>query len=551
MNANTRGRVGQQLAHSVDNAMNFLRGLVPTRKRDAKARVVREKSAAPREASPTKQSLQRLELAHKELVGQVARLEVELERMHMAITSGAPSADRSGDRLTDYMEGARQLRDRIQEKRLEVVRLERRIARERQLLGLSGTAEQRAAAPAAVPAAAMKPAVRPEVSRPLVTESSIKGALERSNIQEAAERLLVAGIADGLRSENPEVRRQAMIRLGARPQPVVRLLVLGADDPDERVRLAALSGLVGQKGTGVVELFRRFLSEKSAALRLAALRGLASVDAELLTTSELKAALDDAEPTVRRAAASVIGMRRENGRLSARLMRALCFALYDEDEAVRVSAVEALGDSGDDSAVLALIRAIGDSAEAVRDAARRSLHAMLGYEVDAILDAAPAEERVEALKIWWRGARVRLRTGPGRADPLDVEITTREVLDTLATLKAGGALPPRPTKPETAVPRKTEAPTSVAAAVHGIGKEKAASKETPKEIEPPAAAAEGESSPAEEGETQDFESMFQESANEEEQGAGEGEAGGEGKKGEGEGEGEGGEEYENILGGNE
>jgi hypothetical protein len=530
--------IGKQLASSVDHAMSFLRKLVPSSRPPApKTRTTpRDKAGLPRAQAPSRQNLSRLELAHRDLSQEVSRQELELERMHIAITSGAPSADgavRTGDRLSDYMENARDLRDKIQEKRLEIARLERRIARERQLLGLSAAGETtREALP--VPPAKQAAKIAP-ISRSVVTDSGIKNALRRANIQEPAEQLLVEGIAAGLLSDSAEARRQALLRLGARPQPVVRLLALGADDPDERVRLAALSGLVGQKGSGVVELFRRFLHDKSPQLRLAALRGLSSVDAELLTTAELKATLDDPDPAVRRAAAGVISMHRDHDKLTPHLMRALCFALYDDDEAVRVSAAEALGDSGNDRAVLSLIRAVGDPAEAVSEAARRSLKAMLGEEVDAIAEAAQPEERVDALKIWWRTARVRLRTGPVVSSPVDVEVTTRQVLEQLASLKTEGAIAPPSRRAE---PAPKPAPKPKAEAKPKV--------EEPKEEEEGLALPLGgdeEAAPAEEGETQDFENMFPGGGDEEQPAEG-----GEGGGTEGGTEG-GGEEYENILGG--
>jgi HEAT repeat protein len=97
----------------------------------------------------------------------------------------------------------------------------------------------------------------------------------------------VETIAEGLLSENADVRREALVRIGERRRPAIPLLMLGADDLDERVRLAALGGLASQKRAVVVELFRRFLTDKSSALRLAALRGLASIDERLLTSRDL------------------------------------------------------------------------------------------------------------------------------------------------------------------------------------------------------------------------------------------------------------------------
>jgi hypothetical protein len=519
---------------------------------------------------PPNERIRRLELARKQVADEVSRYEQELEQAHAKITSGDPIGARAGatgERLTAFMERARQLREKIQEKRLELVRIDRSIARERQLIGLSASPTESTPLDSPTSGTASKgTTARTKGPSRRVGEHALKTALRRTRFDDRSERALVEGISEGLLSDDVEKRRQAVARIGARPHPATQVLLLAADDPDDRVRLAALGGLSGQKGSNAVDVFRRFLRDNSPALRLAALRGLASTNDRLLTSRDLVAALDDADSSVRRAAADILSWHREEGKISSQVMYALGNALHDEVEAVRVSAAEALGAAGNDKAVLSLIRAVGDPSEAVRDAARQALASMVGPEVESIAASAPAEKQVEALKAWWRIARVRLRTGSDGTKEADAASTARDVMQTLASLKAGTAPPKQP--PATAVrePPRERAPSApeatkasppvavkAAEAAAGVAKAQAvaAAAAPSKPEQPPTAAlpnlptaadapigdAPDEGAPAE-GEGEAFENLF---GNAEEEPAGEDK---EDKKEE-----EGAEEYEDILGG--
>jgi HEAT repeat protein len=420
------------------------------------------------------------------------------------------------------MDRVRQVRDQIQEKRAELSRLDRALARERQLRGQS--ADEPRTAPSLPPATSdVSPSgVRPKASPAAIPGRSALTALRSAKIADRAEYSLVQGLAEGLTSDDAEMRRQAVVKLGARPHPVVSLLLLGADDPEDSVRLAALGALTGQRHPSLPGLFRRFLRDKNAALRLAALRGLASIDDPQVTHNDLVASLEDSDAGVRRVAASVLSWHREDAKMPLKTMHALGLALYDEDEAVRISAAEALGTAGDDRAVLALIRSVGDPSEGVSKAAQRSLHSLVGPEIDSVAEGAPAAERVEGLKAWWRTARVRLRGGPA-AGGATVESASWDVKQTLATMKGTGqavpaaaasaaakaetqrGAPPAQAKAEPAQKAKPAAPAPEA---------KAAPAPEPKPA-PEVAAAAGkaaEAAPAaapEEGK-EEFESMFQE-----------------------------------------
>jgi hypothetical protein len=339
----------------------------------------------------------------------------------------------------------------------------------------------------------------------------VLNALRSAKIADRAEYALVQGLAEGLVSDDAEMRRQAVVKLGARPHPVVALLLLAVDDPEDSVKLAALGALTGQRHPTLAGLFRRYLRDKNAALRLAALRGLASIDDPQLSHNDLAAGLEDNDAGVRRAAAAVLSWHRENEKMRPKTMQALELALYDEDEAVRISAAEALGTGGDDRAVLALIRCVGDSSEAVSKAAHRSLRLLVGAEIDSITHGTPAGEEVEGLKAWWRASRVRLRAGPMQGAGAGVESASRDVMQTLATIKTAGQVAP---VPAASVRAKTEEHRGAPAPAAEVKSKPVPEVKAPADVPAAAAAAANaaEATPAaSDADKGDFESVFQES----------------------------------------
>jgi hypothetical protein len=292
---------------------------------------------------------------------------------------------------------------------------------------------------------------------------------------------------------------------------------------------------------------------------LAALRGLASIDARLVASDNLVATLEDADPGVRRAAASLLGCHPETGTISTRVIGALVLALYDEDEGVRLSAADALGATSDDRAVLSLIRAAGDASPAVRDAAAQALRSILGDEVDTVAAGEPVERRVEALKAWWRSSRVRLRVGGG-GESVDVGGVAKEIIQTIAATTKGETVAVSAAQSAPTPPRRADVPPVVhaappvgvaaaaAASTPGARKPEPAAESTVKgrpeaspEPKPEEAPAQAEESAAAEGEGGDFESIFNPSeADENQEEGGDVEPGGEDGDG-----GDGG--YENVL----
>jgi len=179
-----------------------------------------------------------------------------------------------------------------------------------------------------------------------------------------------------------------------------------------RRRAAALAGHTGDHAGA-----RRALTDPAPAVRATALGALARLGG--LVEADLRAAMDDASPVVRRRAAELTaGYPPLAGALidlladrDGRVVEATCFALGELGEAVRdgpavpalsevatvhrdplcrEAAVAALGAIGDDRGLAAILSATGDR-PAVRRRAVLALAPFDGPEVDAALQAALAD----------------------------------------------------------------------------------------------------------------------------------------------------------------
>jgi HEAT repeat protein len=398
------------------------------------ATAVRRAFAQPRAgvAAAVKPSaaLGRLLVARRQVKSDVAKLQAELDRLHALITS-QPLVSHDADhppaaQLDGLIRRARSIRDRLQEKRDEQLRIERHLARERWLR----SQEARPAADTARPRAAPR---RAKTRR----AATVREMLSKISPADRSEPYEVRRLGEDFSSRDPEVRRKACTRLGSFDSPSARkLLLMALDDPSERVQLAALNALAGTRTRASIAAFRRFLRSSSAPLRLAALRALAAVDARLLDESETSAALQDQDAAIRRAAATIMGWRRERQVRDPQAFRALTLALHDGDATVRVAAIEALGSSGDDRSVFPLIGCLADADEPVRAAAEQSLRAILGPALDAAGGSLAAEERVAALKQWWRTARIDVALGratPPAAPPTAATTTPTTPLEDAST----------------------------------------------------------------------------------------------------------------------
>ncbi len=178
-----------------------------------------------------------------------------------------------------------------------------------------------------------------------------------------------------------------------------------AVSPSERRRLVGLAGHLGDVGTA-----RRHLADRSAAVRIAALRSLERL-AEL-NTEELKSAIADADPTVRVAGVEIAARRRQPpivhllDDIESSVVEVTAWALGERmnpehrtvaklaatatqhsDPLARESAVAALGALGDERGLPAILVATHDKA-VVRRRAVIALSAFTGPEVDEAWERA-------------------------------------------------------------------------------------------------------------------------------------------------------------------
>jgi len=146
------------------------------------------------------------------------------------------------------------------------------------------------------------------------------------------------------------------------------------DDPDAKVRVAALAALV-RMGKAVVADINRFLTDRDPGVRRSACELAAHVPASLVATR-----LDDPDPRVVEAAAFALGELEESDATPALAV----VARTHDDALCRESAVAALGAIGDERGRHAVLSALGD-VPAVRRRAVVALAAFDGEDVDAAL----------------------------------------------------------------------------------------------------------------------------------------------------------------------
>lgn len=207
----------------------------------------------------------------------------------------------------------------------------------------------------------------------------------------------LAPLAACLRHADGDVRdaaTNALGELGGRhPQPVLAALepLLGDAEPLRRTAAVSVLGRIG--AADFAPRLAMALKDPAAAVRRAALKGLAGapLDEHLLT---IQLALSDEDVEVRRAAAELLG-----GSGAAEAAQGLHLALADEDMWVRAAAVRALGRLGGAGEAEAVAALVGDPVGLVSIAALETLGELLGAQACPRLCAAldhPDEEVVAA-----------------------------------------------------------------------------------------------------------------------------------------------------------
>ncbi len=196
----------------------------------------------------------------------------------------------------------------------------------------------------------------------------------------------------------PVARAAALAALGHRgdltPDDVARLRLAGTDDPDARVRAAALGALV--RGTVPDEAFaawRTALLDAEPAVRRRAGELAPAVAAVMGATGpgavvpELLDQLDDRDVTVVETAAWALGELTDDAVAGGAVVPLTEVARTHRDPLVREAAVAALGALGDDAGLPAILEACRDK-PAVRRRAVLALAPFEGPEVEAAIDAA-------------------------------------------------------------------------------------------------------------------------------------------------------------------
>jgi len=180
--------------------------------------------------------------------------------------------------------------------------------------------------------------------------------------------------------ENEELRGMAAMQLSGTEDPrSFDALLMLRNDPDAEMRRLLLEHIRRYQphDERVLEVLLEAVNDKDSDNRWKAIHALAdwyaryAEDRERIFTT-LSGKLDDADPAVRRHAATALGALND-----IRALEPLLGLLRDEQAVVRLNAATALGKLGDDRAVEPLCRQLGDRYESARTAAKRAL-AQLG-----------------------------------------------------------------------------------------------------------------------------------------------------------------------------
>ncbi|MDH5673406.1 MAG: HEAT repeat domain-containing protein [Myxococcales bacterium] len=394
--------------------------------------------------------------AQAQAQAEVARLAAELEVLHEKLAGGHGDQVLGRSELAGGVERARRLRKRLQDKRDELVRVERHLARE-QRLGRPGDEAPRLESSEPAPRSRRQKLLARERARQERKEAErherARRIAQRAPFEDRYARRNFARLAEALFDPDVGVRRDAAARLGDYASPAAyQLLVIALDDPQERVRASALSTLSLVDGKGREEIFRRHLQDGSAVIRLSALRGLGTLPKGPGRAALLRA-LEDRDARVRATAAAMIGTRRDR-----QALRPLCFALSDDEPSVRAAAAQALGNVGDDRAVFSLLGSLLDGDGQVLEAVGWALSTLAGVALEELAPELSGEERVQALRAWWGTARLERAIEVAGGPPVPPQAFHATVMPTPAQRALAEPAPRPPAAPAPAPPPARQPP---------------------------------------------------------------------------------------------
>jgi len=196
----------------------------------------------------------------------------------------------------------------------------------------------------------------------------------------------------------PVARAAALAALGHRgnltPDDVARLRLAGTDDPDARVRAAALGALVrGDVPDEALAAWRTARLDAEPAVRrragelAPAVAAIAGASGPGAIVPELLDQLNDRDVTVVETAAWALGELTDDAIAAGAVIPLAEVARTHRDPLAREAAVAALGALGDDAGLPAILGACSDK-PAVRRRAVLALAPFEGPEVEAAIDAA-------------------------------------------------------------------------------------------------------------------------------------------------------------------
>jgi HEAT repeat protein len=196
----------------------------------------------------------------------------------------------------------------------------------------------------------------------------------------------------------PVARATALAALGHRgnltPDDVARLQLAATDDPDARVRAAALGALIrGDVPAEALLAWRTASTDREASARRRACElapAVASASGPGAVVPELVSRLTDRDVTVVEAAAWALGELTDDAVAAGAVGPLAEVARTHRDPLAREAAVAALGAIGDDGGLGAILEACKDK-PAVRRRAVLALAPFAGPEVEAAIDAALAD----------------------------------------------------------------------------------------------------------------------------------------------------------------
>jgi HEAT repeat protein len=170
------------------------------------------------------------------------------------------------------------------------------------------------------------------------------------------------------------------------PAELTRLERACADDPDGRVRAAALGALVRASPASSLRAWERAVDDESTSVRRRAAE-LAPTLPTSETVERIVLLLDDRDVTVVDAAAWALGELGPAARAGGAVAALIDVVAHHRDALAREAAVAALGALGDADALPAILDACTDK-PAVRRRAVLALAPFAGPEVEAAIDAA-------------------------------------------------------------------------------------------------------------------------------------------------------------------